>query len=201
MRYIARSGDHHYTIALPGDGQGQRVALDGQEFDVAWNAIGETLAALSATGAGAAHYGLLVGTRSHDIYVRPIAGDEEQEAAGAQTFEVSLDGRTFVITLQDERTQALASLASEGHIAGEVTIRAPMPGLVSNVLVEAGAAVQRGQTIVVLEAMKMENDLTTPRPGVVTSVRVAKGQTVNQGDVLAVVGDPAGAAPPDAEEL
>jgi biotin carboxyl carrier protein len=200
MRYIARLGERQFTVALPDDGQEQHVSLDGHELDVAWNAIGETLSALSATGAGAAHYGLIAGTRSHDVYVRPIGGDEEQEAAGAQSFEVSLDGRTFVVTLQDERTRALASLAGEGHISGDVTIRAPMPGLVSNVLAMEGAEVQRGQTIIVLEAMKMENDLTTPRPGVVKSVRVVKGQTVNQGDVLAVVGDLTGAPTPAAED-
>jgi multidrug efflux pump subunit AcrA (membrane-fusion protein) len=58
----------------------------------------------------------------------------------------------------------------------------------------------RGQAIVVLEAMKMENDLTTPRAGVVKSVSVAKGQTVNQGDTLAIIGDPDGDRAEDAED-
>jgi biotin carboxyl carrier protein len=55
-----------------------------------------------------------------------------------------------------------------------------------------GDEVHRGQTIVVLEAMKMENDLTTPRSGQVRTIRVAKGQTVSQDDVLATIGDPLG---------
>jgi biotin carboxyl carrier protein len=75
-----------------------------------------------------------------------------------------------------------------------------MPGLVSNVLVAEGAEAQRGQAVIVLEAMKMENDLTAPRPGIVKSLRVAKGQTVNQGDLLAVIGDLAGSAPSDEDD-
>jgi biotin carboxyl carrier protein len=79
-----------------------------------------------------------------------------------------------------------------------VTIRAPMPGLVSNVLVSEGDEVQRGQAVVVLEAMKMENDLSATRAGSVKSLRVAKGQTVAQGEALAVIGDLAGAASDEA---
>ncbi|HEY7849294.1 MAG TPA: acetyl-CoA carboxylase biotin carboxyl carrier protein subunit, partial [Ktedonobacterales bacterium] len=63
-----------------------------------------------------------------------------------------------------------------------------------------GQEVARGQAIVVLEAMKMENDLTTPRAGVVKRVSVAKGQTVNQGDTLAIIGDLDGDKAEDAED-
>jgi biotin carboxyl carrier protein len=61
--------------------------------------------------------------------------------------------------------------------------------MVVNVLAMEGQVVERGQAVAVLEAMKMENDLTTPRAGVVKNVRVAKGQTVNQGDTLVIIGD------------
>ena len=66
-------------------------------------------------------------------------------------------------------------------------VRAPMPGMVLGIPMESGAKVERGQTVVVLEAMKMENDLASPITGTVKEVRVSKGQTVNQGDVLVVV--------------
>jgi len=62
-----------------------------------------------------------------------------------------------------------------------------MPGLVLNITKAAGETVARGETVVVLEAMKMENDLSTPHAGTVKEVLVSKGQTVNQGDVLVVV--------------
>lgn len=108
------------------------------------------------------------------------------------TVEVMIEGRPYLVAIEDERSQALASLAGGKHISGDASIRAPMPGLVVNVLAAVGSAVERGQTVVVLEAMKMENDLTSPRAGIVKAVRVERGQTVNQGDVLAVVGDPEG---------
>jgi biotin carboxyl carrier protein len=62
-----------------------------------------------------------------------------------------------------------------------------MPGLVLGIPLDAGAAVARGQAVVVLEAMKMENDLPSPIAGTIKEVRVSKGQTVNQGDVLVVI--------------
>jgi biotin carboxyl carrier protein len=62
-----------------------------------------------------------------------------------------------------------------------------MPGLVVNVLVQPGDIVTQNQTVVVLEAMKMENDLPAPVAGMVKEVRVSKGQTVDQGEVLIVI--------------
>jgi oxaloacetate decarboxylase alpha subunit len=65
-----------------------------------------------------------------------------------------------------------------------------------------GEQVEAGQTIVVLEAMKMENDLATPRAGSVRAIRVSPGQAVNQGDVLAVIGEPDGSVPAaDSEDV
>jgi len=66
-------------------------------------------------------------------------------------------------------------------------VRAPMPGLVLGLPISAGSDVERGQTVVILEAMKMENDLAAPISGKIKEIRVNKGQTVNQGDVLVVV--------------
>src|SRR5262249_12492551 len=109
-------------------------------------------------------------------------------------------GRPLLVIIEDERSRTLASLASGTHVAGDAAIRAPMPGLVSTVLVAVGDEIKRGENLLVLEAMKMENDLTAPRAGVVKAVRVSTGQSVRQGDVLAVVGDVDGAAVPDDED-
>jgi biotin carboxyl carrier protein len=203
MRYSVTVGDRTLTIALDDDGHNQRVMLDGREVAVDWRAIGgATLAPTSgATAEGeqapAGHYSALIGDRSYDIFIRAIPA--EDAGAGAQTFEVNVGPATYTVTLQDERTRALVGLAGGVHVSGDVTIRAPMPGLVSQVMVEEGATVERGQTIVVLEAMKMENDLAAPRAGVVKSVKVTKGQAVKQGDTLVVIGDaPDGATPSEA---
>jgi biotin carboxyl carrier protein len=72
-----------------------------------------------------------------------------------------------------------------------------MPGLVANVLVAVGDTVERGQTVVVLEAMKMENDLVAPRAGVIHAILVARGQAVIQDTRLVVIGDAGGAPAAD----
>ncbi len=195
MRYSVTVGDRTLTIALDDDGHSQRVTLDGREVAVDWRPVGGATLGAEVTGAAgtegdqapAGHFSALIGDRSYDIFIRPIPN--EDAAAGAQTFEVFVGPATYAVTVQDERTKALAGLAGGGHVSGDVTIRAPMPGLVSQVMVVEGATVERGQTVVVLEAMKMENDLTTPRAGIVKRALVSKGQTVNQGDTLAVIGD------------
>jgi biotin carboxyl carrier protein len=200
MRYVALIGDRKHLLDVDQNGHAREVAIDGRSLAIDWQRVGAALSP-STVGNGdhADHFSLLAGPHSYEVYVRMLetAGDAE---GGERTVEVLIDGRPYVVTVQDERSQALSQLAGGAHASGDATIRAPMPGLVANILAEEGAQVQRGQTIVVLEAMKMENDLTAARGGVVKSVRVSKGQTVNQGDILAVVGDPVGTPPTDEDE-
>jgi biotin carboxyl carrier protein len=188
VRCVATVGSATLTIDLEDDGAVRAVKLDGGERTVDWRAVGGR--ALSAQGERAGHYSLLIGDRSYEMFIR-AAGPQE---SGANAFEVSVGGQTFEVGVQDERARALASLVGEARASGDVTIRAPMPGLVSTVLVSEGDEVQRGQAVVVLEAMKMENDLSAARAGIVKVLRVAKGQTVAQGEALAVIGDAARAA-------
>jgi len=71
--------------------------------------------------------------------------------------------------------------------AGSTTITAPMPGKIMTVNVKAGDAVKRGDVVLVLEAMKMQNEIMAPANGTVTDVRVAVGQTVSTGDIMIVM--------------
>jgi biotin carboxyl carrier protein len=189
MRFVATVGDNRLIIGLEENGHLRRVSLAGQDVTVDWRLVGDS--PTEPTAQRAAHYSVLVGERSYDLYVRAVP----QTDGSAAVYEVSLGGQTYTVGVQDERTAALASLAGEGHVSGDTAIRAPMPGLVSHVVAPEGTLVARGQPVIVLEAMKMENDLTAPRAGIVRRIHVARGQTVNQNDVLAVVGDPAGPAP------
>ena len=194
MRCVATVGSATLTIDLEDDGAVRAVRLDGDENTVDWRAVGGRT--LSAQGERAGHYSLLIGARSYEMFIRAVGRQE----SGASAFEVSIGGQTFEVGVQDERARALASLVGKARASGDVTIRAPMPGLVSTVLVAEGDAVQRGQAVVVLEAMKMENDLSATRAGIVKSLRVSKGQTVAQGEALAVIGDPASAASAASDE-
>ena len=69
------------------------------------------------------------------------------------------------------------------NVTGEA-IKAPMPGTIINVKVSSGASVKKGDTLLILEAMKMENEISAPRDGVVAEILVAKGTSVSTGDVL-----------------
>jgi biotin carboxyl carrier protein len=195
MRYVATIGERNAALELDENGHLRAVTLDGEALEVDWQPVGGD-ALRAGPGALAGHYSLLIGTRSYEVYVRAI-GDEASD--GEQVFEVSVEGQPYVVHVEDERARALAGLAGASHERGEAAITAPMPGLVSNVLAAVGQSVERGQTVVVLEAMKMENDLMAPRAGVVRTIHAVKGQTVNQGDVLVVIGDPAGAPFPSAD--
>jgi biotin carboxyl carrier protein len=98
---------------------------------------------------------------------------------------VVVDGQTVDAVVLDERAVRLASAAAGGRSrASQTTVQAPMPGLVVAVPVEAGQSVTRGTTLVVLSAMKMQNELTAPADATVKEILVSAGQTVDQGQAL-----------------
>lgn len=97
-------------------------------------------------------------------------------------------GEVWEARVVDERTRRLQEMTGGGHAGGgHGVVKAPMPGRVVRVEVEVGAQVRQGQGVVVLEAMKMENELTAPIAGRVTAVQVVAGQAVAKGAVLAEV--------------
>lgn len=100
------------------------------------------------------------------------------------SYLVMLNGRQILVELGDLRT-ALRH-AHQGH-AGDAQIRAPMPGKVIRVLVEEGARIHANEGILVMEAMKMQNEIKSPKDGIVRKVEVTSGSAVNSGDLLAEV--------------
>jgi biotin carboxyl carrier protein len=94
-------------------------------------------------------------------------------------------GDVWEARVVDERTRRLQEVTAGGRAdGGHVTVKAPMPGLVLRVEVEAGTRVAKGQGLVVLEAMKMENELTAPLAGVVSAIHVRSGEAVAKGTPL-----------------
>ena len=81
-------------------------------------------------------------------------------------------------------TAAPAPAAAPAGAAGSVTVTAPMPGNILDVKVKAGDSVKAGDTLLILEAMKMENEISAPQDGTIASVNVRKGDVVNSGDLL-----------------
>lgn len=142
-------------------------------------------------------YSVLLDGRSYEITFETVPpADSTGAALGAAGIAmeavVAVDGRSGTVQVEDERIGA-AGASGSGRPgapgAGGATIVAPMPGRVVAVPVAVGAAVERGQTVVVLEAMKMESALSTPRAGRVAEVLVTAGQTVQRRQALVKIED------------
>ena len=115
------------------------------------------------------------------------------DPAGRRTIEVVADGWRFEFVIEDEGLAQLRERATRDRgrtaTAGEaLEIRAIIPGRVASVAVTPGDVVEIGQTLLAVEAMKMQNELRAPRAGTVVSVPGTVGSTVDVGDVLVVLG-------------
>jgi biotin carboxyl carrier protein len=108
---------------------------------------------------------------------------------GAHGFDVLIAGRLYHLESLDERTKLLASHGTPA-VSGPQEIRAEMPGKVVKVAASVGDEVDAGQGVVVIEAMKMENEIPSPIAGVVTAIAAAEGDTVESGDALFTVEPP-----------
>ena len=97
-------------------------------------------------------------------------------------------GRDFRIGVEDEKTRHLKSIlkaSGDRSVAG--TIKASMPGMVVKILAESGGGVQKGQGLMIVEAMKMENEIKSPVDGTIKQIRVEPLQAVDKGDVLMII--------------
>ena len=116
-------------------------------------------------------------------------------------FNITVNGTPYHVTVEETTAEgaAAAPVAAPAHkaaapaaapavpAAGSVTVAAPMPGNILDTKVAAGAAVKAGDVLVILEAMKMENEIVAPQDGTVVSVNVNKGDSVDSGDALVVL--------------
>lgn len=125
----------------------------------------------------------------HKVQVGQVGA---MDIEGRRTVEVSVDGWRFELVVEDEARAALRERASRirGAVAGAggpLEIRAIIPGRVASVAVNPGDRVEAGQTLLAVEAMKMQNELRAPRSGTVVRIPAALGATVELGDVLVVL--------------
>jgi biotin carboxyl carrier protein len=157
---LVREETHALEVEPLADGR-WRVAVDGREHVV------------DSRQTGRGTFSLLIDHAATELSVMS-RGDE---------FQVVVGGRSHRLRLLDERALRRRERGAAGDGAKE--IRAAMPGKVVAVLVDAGAAVERGQGVLVLEAMKMENEIGAPRAGTVVEIRVKPGQAVEAGELLA----------------
>jgi biotin carboxyl carrier protein len=161
-----------------------RTNVDGQDIPVELLddgrvRIGERVHVVDFVSiSGQPLYSLLIDGKSFEAYVYP---DEDG-------WQVILVGRQYHVQVADEREARLGGTKSgPASVETEFVLRAPMPGLVAAVPVEEGQAVEKGQILLVLESMKMQNELRAPRAGTVTTLRAQPGQSVEQKQILMLV--------------
>jgi biotin carboxyl carrier protein len=121
-------------------------------------------------------YSILVGGQSFEVRVERIGAD----------LRATTQGHEYKIAIRDPR-EWKKNRAGAAEAEGRQQVLAPMPGKVVRVLVAAGDQVQAGQGLMVVEAMKMQNEIRTPKSGKIERLAVTEGQTVNAGEVVAVV--------------
>jgi pyruvate carboxylase subunit B len=161
VKYTVEAGDRSFDIEI----EGGRIVVDGR--------------AVEARLSGAA--GTVIRSLVHGRRNRAILA--QSEAPGQWTLGVA--GYRLAVQVLDARARALRA-AGSGNTRQAATgiLKAPMPGLVLRVLAQEGDTVEAGQGLVVIEAMKMENELKAPRAGTVAKVQVAPGARVEKGALL-----------------
>ena len=160
MKYVTVINDVRFEIEIGSDGS---LKVNGEPREVDFLALGPSL------------YSILMDHRSYEMVIEERDGDTE----------VLMQGRLYTGQVMDERAQLLAS--RRGGLAvdsGELSIKSPMPGLVIAIPVTEGQAVSKGQTILVLESMKMQNELKAPRDATVQRISVQIGQSVEHNKLL-----------------
>lgn len=166
MKYITTVNDQEYTVEIDQEGQ---IMVDGREYRVDFQQLSE-----------GGILSLLLDNHSLEAIV------EERD----QSWEVLIQGELYTVKVQDERAYRLAKargIASE--VTGEANVKSPMPGLIIDVPVTEGQKIEKGQQVVILESMKMENELRSPRDGIIKRIWVTKGATVEKNEVLVTIGD------------
>lgn len=159
-----------YHVTIEGtthavDIEGGTVTLDGEAIDARLTPL-----------AGPHVHGLRIGPRHRRLMAL---------TAGREQVRVQLDGRTADVQVVDERTRVIREMSGASASAAQAaSVRAPMPGLVIKVEVEEGQTIKRGQGVAIVEAMKMENELSAESDARVVRILVAPGETVEKGQIL-----------------
>jgi biotin carboxyl carrier protein len=166
MKLKARVDDHESEVLLNVEGKRVVAAVDGRAYELEFHRLEDGT------------YLVLKEGHVFDCRVNRTAKKE--------TFAVSIRDRIYSVSISDPKRLRGANDAGDHH-HGSAEILAPMPGKVVRVLVEVGSQIEKGKGVIVVEAMKMQNEMKSPREGSVKAVYVKAGDTVNAGDVLAIV--------------
>lgn len=161
MKYVTTIGEREYIIEIVDE---HHAIVDGVSYQVDFMPIGNQPV-----------YSLLVDGQSYDAHV-----DLDED-----TWQVLFHGALYSATVEDEREKRLRATLGGGVAEHEeYQLRAPMPGLVVTIPVSEGLSVQKGDVLLILESMKMQNELRSPRAGTVARLRVHPGDRVEQKETM-----------------
>lgn len=164
MKYETKAGENEFVVDIENDGS---LVIDGESVGYDFQ-----------VGKDPSLYSLILGNRSYELRV----------VTEGEHYRVLLQGENIPVEVYDERRRRMESVkAVLGGKSGELLIKAPMPGLVVDVLVAAGDTVSEGQTLVILESMKMHNEFKASRDAVVSQVRVQVDDKVLRDDTLLIL--------------
>jgi len=165
VRFEVETSRRRRTIEVQRSGQGWTVAVDGKALSLDLARSGD-------------RWSLLVDKASHEFAI---------ESRGQGSHLVHVDGHAVPVTVLTAGKRRSLDGSGTTPATGPIAVVAPMPGRVVKVLVKAGDEVAARQGLVVVEAMKMENELRAPRAGTVAEVRVREGAPVEANVVLVVI--------------
>lgn len=167
MNYSALVGTNRYKISLSEKGGKLQLKLNDQPFEIEELRIGSgNIVKLTTAG------------RSYEIFVEKNRDD----------YHCWLNSRLLKCVVVDEKSARYAGMAGRGEASRKgYLLTAPMPGLILKIEVESGQKVEKGQGLVIMEAMKMENELRSAHSGIVKEIKVSTGQAVNKNQVLLTI--------------
>jgi len=129
-------------------------------------------------------YEIKVENMNLEIEVGELTGGTAQITVNGKPYKITIENRD-ILTAPVQTSPPAAGTAAH---AGAGSIVAPIPGLILDIMVKVGDRVEAGDTVVIMEAMKMENNLVTDTTGIVREINVQKGARVNTGDLIMIIG-------------
>ena len=165
MTLHVEAGGRRRAVEVVRVGDTYLVSIDGRDHEVDVRNIDGTLS-------------LLIGTKSYEISVGPPVGE---------TMTVHVDGVPVDVSVTTSRQSAGRAANGPSEVSGPQRVTAPMPGKIVKLLVKAGDRVEPRQGLVVVEAMKMENELKARAAGTVAEVRAVEGASVEAGAILIIL--------------
>ena len=167
MKLQAELNNKKHEIEIRRDGDKVFARVDEREYDLEASEVEPNV------------YLLKNDNQIYEVFVAPQSNKNAP-------FHVKVKNHDFEINLTDPKKLRGAGAGAE-HAEGIVEIKTAMPGKLVRVIAAAGAEIKQGEPVLVVEAMKMQNEMKSPKDGTVKEIRFAEGATVNAGDVLAII--------------